>query len=347
MLHAAIASCCHRAAVCLAALLCCAAPLDAGELQPVSILPQRVSGHVHPSICRTKDGTLVVVYQGKNVLMRSRSTDGGENWEASAPIATTAKRPEEIREVKKFEVYPGTADTLPDDRILVTWNYIADDKATDGYYERALLYTISEDQGRTWSEQALIGPVAGKHLGAVRHNVLPWPGGRWLLPLRVGPPRLFDPATGKLEVFPLQTADSRAYSFQQISRTAAGTLLAMGPEFLRSTDNGKSWEKVENFPAAPDGDSAEGRYLTTLSDGRVLVTWGVGHDNKGLRYNFSADDGRTWNTGHTVTLLPETPIAARYYSARTIQLDEHHAGTVYMNRQGVHFLKVPLERIAK
>src|SRR5581483_9620318 len=174
----------------MAALLICCGWLAADE-QPV-VISSSGGGHIHPSICQTLDGTLVVVFKGKNVLMRSRSVDGGKTWETPEPIATTAKRPDAIREVKVFEVYPGTADTLPDGRVLVTWNYIADDKAKDGYYERALLYTLSADQGRTWTEQALIGPVDGKHLGAVRHNVLAWPDGRWLLPLRVGPPRLFD-----------------------------------------------------------------------------------------------------------------------------------------------------------
>jgi hypothetical protein len=232
---------------------------------------------------------------------------------------------------------------------LVTWNYIADDKAHDGYYERALLYTISSDRGRTWSEQRLIGPVDGNHLGAVRHNVLPWSNGRWLLPLRVGSPRLFDPKTGELTVFPLVGPDGKQHEFQQIVRTAKGTLLAMGgPLLLRSTDEGRSWTMVDNFPARGEvRDNAEGRYLTTLSGGRVLVTWGVGHDNKGLCYNFSADDGQTWNNDATVTLLPETNITARYYSARTIQLDDQHVGTVFMNRQGVHFLHVRLDRVAK
>jgi hypothetical protein len=279
--------------------------------------------------------------------MRSRSTDGGKSWEVPEPIAATAERPDVIREVQKFEVYPGTADVLPDDRVLVTWNYIADDKAKDGYYERALLYTVSADQGRTWSEQGLIGPVDGKHLGAVRHNVLPMSDGRWLLPLRVGPPRLYDPANGELLVFPVVGPDRKQHSFQQIVRTAAGTLLAMGPVFLRSTDEGRTWTAIENFPAVPDGDSAEGRYLTTLADGRALVTWGVGNDNKGLRYNFSPDDGKTWNGERTVTLLPDTPVAARFYSARTIQIDAAHVGTVFMNRDGVHFLKVRLDLVAK
>lgn len=265
-----------------------------GEEQPVTIATG-TSGHVHPSICRTKDGTLVVVYKRGQALLRTRSTDGGTTWETPAPIPTSAKRPDVIREVKTFEVYPGTADTLPDDRILVTWNYIADDKAKDGYYERALLYSLSADQGQTWSEQGLIGPVEGKHLGAVRHNVLPWTHGRWLLPLRGAPPRLFDPMSGESQVFPLLAPDGKQHAFQQIVRTAKGTLLAMGPVMLRSTDEGGTWKLVEGFRSVPDIDTAEGRYLTTLADGRVLVTFGVGHDNKGLHYNVSADDGVTWN----------------------------------------------------
>lgn len=314
------------------------------EEKPVSILAAKIGGHIHPSICRTPDGTLLAVYRGSNVMMCSRSTDGGATWEHSLPIAATAKRPEVIRDTKVFEVYPGTADTLPDGRVLVTWNYIADDKKNDGYYERALLYVLSADQGRTWSEQQLIGAVDGHHLGAVRHNVLPLADGRWLLPLRVGPPRTYDPKTGETAVYPLIGPDGKQHSFQQIVRTEKGTLLAMGPVFLRSTDDGRSWSPVEGFPAKPEGDSAEGRYLTTLTDGRVVVTWGIGNDNLGLRYNISNDDGQTW-TAPTVTLLPETNVMARYYSARTVQVDDRHIGSVFMNREGVHFLKVSLDRL--
>ena len=338
----------HTLAVVLALLfLAERQPLRADE-NPVSILAARIGGHVHPSICRTRHGTLVVVYQGKNVLMCSRSTDGGTTWSEPRPIATTADRPAEIREVTKFEIYPGTADTLPDGRILVTWNYIADDKSNDGYYERALLYTISSDEGQSWSGQKLIGPVDGKHLGAVRHNVLPWNSDGWLLPLREGPPRLFDPASGELTVFPLVGPDGKQHEFQQITRTDRGTLLAMGPVFLHSEDDGQTWTAVDGFPAIPDKrDNAEGQYLTALADGRVLVTWGIGHDNKGLRFHLSSDDGRTWDANRTVILLPDTNIAARYYSARTIQLDDQHIGTVFMNPDGVHFMRVALNRLTE
>jgi len=316
----------------------------AAELKPVPILDAKIGGHIHPSICRTQDGTLVAVFRGKAELLWSRSTNKGATWTKPEVIATTAKRPEVIREVKIFEVYPGTADVLPDDRILVTWNYIADDKKTDGYYERALLYTLSSDKGATWSEQALVPPVDGRHLGAVRHNVLPMADGRWLLPLRVGPPRLYDPKTGALEVLPVAVAGGKQHAFKQIVRTPKGTLLAMGPVLLRSTDQGKTWTTIEKFPAEPIGDTEEGRYLTVTSDGRVLVTWGVGNDNLGVRYNLSADDGLTWTD--TMTILSEVPATARYYSPRTVEVDAEHIGTVFMNRNGVHFVKVPLARLA-
>ena len=336
---------CSLAAGCLLALAAVGAA--GAEDRPVVVAASPTAGgHVHPSVCRTPDGTLVVVYKGRNVLMRTRSADGGRTWEAAEPIPTTAKRPDSVREVKTFEVYPGTADALPDGRVLVTWNYIADDKATDGYYERALLYTVSADGGRTWSDQRVIGPVGGKHLGAVRHNVLPLTDGRWLLPLRAVPPQAYDPRTGTLTAFPVVGPDGKAHAFQQITRTARGTLLAMGPVFLRSADGGKTWAEVKGFPAPPDGDNAEGRYLTPLPGDRVLVTWGVGTANKGLRYNTSADDGRTWAAG-PATLLPDTPVAARYYSARTVPLGDRHVGTVYLSGSTVHFLRVELDRVAK
>ena len=333
----------YRFVMVLVLLLCHS--VEAND-QFVSILSERIGGHIHPSICRASDGTLIVVYKGANVLMCSRSQDQGATWSTLTPISTSANRPNSIREVKKFEVYPGTADTLPDGRILVTWNYIADDKKKDGYYERALLYTLSEDQGRTWGEQQLIGPIDGKHLGAVRHNVLPWSEGRWLLPLRVGAPRLFSSGTEALSVYPLVGPDGVQHEFQQIIRTTTGSLLAMGAVLLHSKDNGQHWTLVENFPAIPDKrDNAEGRFLTPLADGRVLVTWGIGNKNQGLRYNLSTDDGQTWDANRTKILLPKTAITARYYSARTIQVDDQNVGTVFMNRDGVHYLKVPIKRL--
>ena len=56
------------------------------DVVPWPIVQGSLSGHVHPSLARTKDGTLVVVFQGKGMLMRSRLKPGAENWEAARPI---------------------------------------------------------------------------------------------------------------------------------------------------------------------------------------------------------------------------------------------------------------------
>ena len=83
-----------------------------------------------------------------------------------------------------------------------------------------------------------------------------------------------------------------------------------------------------------------------MGDGRIRVTFGVGTAKKGLSYNFSADDCLNRNNDHTIGLLPETHIAARYYSARTVQLDDQHLGTEFLSG-GVSFLKVNVGRVAK
>jgi len=69
------------------------------------------------------------------------------------------------------------------------------------------------------------------------------------------------------------------------------------------------------------------------------VTWGMGWQNKGIRNNLSLR--WPWDPKSTV-LLPDTLVSACYCSPRTLQLDARHVGTVFMNRQGVHFLKVKL-----
>ena len=67
-----------------------------------------------------------------------------------------------------------------------------------------------QDRGSTWGDQHVITDPDSPpdvdsneqhHLGAMRHGVLPWPDGRWLLPLRdpkpdpdsAWGPRLWDP----------------------------------------------------------------------------------------------------------------------------------------------------------
>src|ERR1051326_7918670 len=64
---------------------------QAEDMPVIVALSLKAGGHIHPSICRAKDGTLVVVYKGPQVLMCARSTDGGKTWQAPVPITTSAR----------------------------------------------------------------------------------------------------------------------------------------------------------------------------------------------------------------------------------------------------------------
>ena len=87
------------------------------ELSPMPIVQSAMGGHVHPSIARTSNGTLVVAYQSKGVLMRACLTKGAENWEAPKVIPGTDWRPEYIQKTPHVEVYPCSLDRLPECKV--------------------------------------------------------------------------------------------------------------------------------------------------------------------------------------------------------------------------------------
>jgi hypothetical protein len=163
--------------------------------EPAVLVRGKMAGHVHPSACVARSGAVLVFYRGANVLMRVRSRDGGQTWDKPVPVAMTAERPDFVPVVPDVEVYPGTADTLSDGRILLTWNYIARDPAK-AYNLRPLLFSLSKDEGETWSKPQCFGPLDGQHLGAMRNSVLEWSPGTWLLGRREGAPVLHDTQTG-------------------------------------------------------------------------------------------------------------------------------------------------------
>lgn len=290
------------------------ATLTSSALLPVPIVPTPTRGHVHPSICKASDGTLVVVYadgpaERKNVLMCTRSTDGSY-WAQPERVEASQLQPGGFADAGPAEVYPGTLRTLPDGRLLLTWCY------SPNGVTGAFCYCTSSTHGMSWGGQEVVTHAIHGHLGVMRHGLLVWPDGRWVLTQRDTPCArtwLFDESTTTLE--PLESLCTGGvgshpellYPVKQVvalGRSAGLRLLAMGaggphrgnppyetpPEpavVLFSEDGGREWEKVQHFPAnatcpdhvAPedwddDGDR-EGRHLCPLEDGRVLATWCV------------------------------------------------------------------------
>lgn len=135
-----------------------------------------------------------------------------------------------------------------------------------------------------------------------------------------------------------------------------------------SVDGGVRWAEVHGFPAGvscppgvdeedwdDDGDR-EGRHVCPLADGRLLVTWclapsGRPEPSRGIHYNISLDaGGAEWDASRTVVLLPDVECVGRWYSPRTVQIDDKWLGTCFVRgpqatMEGVFFVKVPLRSL--
>ncbi|MCE9533829.1 MAG: exo-alpha-sialidase, partial [Planctomycetes bacterium] len=75
-----------------------------GELSTPVRLETGVSGHIHPSLCISKKGTLVALYCKKEYqpYLITRSTDAGKTW----------SKPELFPPTIKTDIYPGSLTTL-------------------------------------------------------------------------------------------------------------------------------------------------------------------------------------------------------------------------------------------
>src|SRR5262249_18940578 len=199
---------------------------DGPALPPPVRIDSGVSGHIHPALCITRKGTLVAVYcqsEYKPYLI-ARSTDGGKTWSMPALFPHTVKT----------QVYPGSLTTLADGRLVHTWNvwFAVDEKARS----RHAAYSISSDDGATWSEPKDIAKNKNpKTESVIRHPIVELSPKAWLLPL-MDRTVVFNPETGEESAF----GDGRNHGLVPIVRTPKGTLVS--GKGLRSTDEGKTWQ---------------------------------------------------------------------------------------------------------
>jgi hypothetical protein len=135
------------------------------------LFPYSAAGHIHPSICVTEKGTLVVVHYDENnaKVQICRSTDGGKTWSGSVPVGG----------IKEGGTYPRALTTLSDGRIVVTWNWYPKGMKDP----RVTQFAVSGDEGKTWSEprSVLLENMAKSETG-VRHALLELSTNEWLFP---------------------------------------------------------------------------------------------------------------------------------------------------------------------
>ncbi len=314
-----------------------------------------IGGHVHPAACVTKSGILLVVYNkeggGGKELLLSCSSDGGTTWSDSAPIPV----------IRDCSIYPGSLTTLSDGRILLNWSCY---KKTVERLWREPQFSISTDEGETWSKPQDYPITDHTNYTCMRHAVVEWSPSQWVCPF-FDRTVLYDMQTDTVTPF----GDGRNHGMVPIVWTPRVTLISGAPQAdapvpvgvpgnmvrgLRSTDEGRTWQALGVFPHF----GVAGYDLTLLTNGWVVLTaiaYGVGHDGE-FSYELivSRDDGETWNFDHAFEVHnPGRRIVGRGWP-RTAQIDAETLGTVFYDLDpdqpggpGVFIVRTPLAKLKK
>ena len=305
----------------------------AEQLQPIRIA-NPVNGHIHPAVCISKQGTIVVTYGRVNHrdLRITRSTDGGKTWSEAEPYIHTVKK----------TYYPGSLTALKNGQIVHAWNrWSAEDNEKE---PRSVLYSISGDDGTTWSEPEAF-PRDPKVRSIMRHPFVELPSEQWLVSLS-DKAFIYDPSDKSHKPF----GDGREHGLVPIIRTPKGTYVSGAG--LRSTDEGKTWQEIDKFPNLKE--QGWRHEMVCLSNGWLLASeiLGPGFGGDRIRYVISFDDGVTWD--HEFEYYnPGRAINGRA-CPRTVELDKDTIGVVFYdidaNQEGgpgLFFLQVPLGMIER
>lgn len=290
-----------------------------GMMLLLLLFPGSALGHIHPGICVTKSGVIVVVHyeektaEKKGKVLICRSTDGGKSWSQSVAIPG----------IKDY-TYPGALTALSDGRIVVTWsNFARQDGA--GPSPRRPLFCISSDEGKTWSEPRGIPTNPDNYLsltrsretdGWLRHSILELGPSEWLIP-----------AANKTVVYHVKAGDVTPWAGGNhggvpIVRSAKGTLVSGAGR--RSTDQGKTWQQLKPFPTMDYGSD-----MIALTNGYLVAA----QDTKKMSMQLvvSRDDGASWDMEGAVEIYNpgNRPASESLGRPHLAQIDRDTLGVVF------------------
>jgi hypothetical protein len=265
--------------------------------------------HVHPGICVTKSGTILVVHyrESSGLVLICRSTDGGKTWSESTPVPGV-----------NCKCYPGALTTLSDGRVVVTWNRWLD--AADKDKGRCPYFAVSSDEGKTWSEPKGLPLSESRKLTCNRHSILELSAKEWLFPME-DRAVVYQTDTGKAVSF-----GDKGGNGEPIVRTPKGTLIT--GRGMRSSNGGKTWEQIKPYPNCSNYHND----LIALANGLVVATE-------------AADDGLTWDFDRAHVIYSP---GRRYGngSPHLAQIDKDTLGIVFYDdepsNRGIFFVRIPL-----
>lgn len=252
----------------------------------------------HPDSILLRNGDILTVYpkgHGRGAVLNRVSADGGIHW--NGRIQNTPASWEHSLEtptVYRLEF----SDGRPDKLILISANPKWPNMDTPGGFE----CSVSEDEGRTWtefqrffdleSETPVIPIVAMASLTRLKENgefvdkwmgifhdpsffnykvILTFDDGgnmHWSRPEKfLAPHRDIEKAAQMCEIEVIRSDNGRGGELCLLARSQAKTCNSM---IAFSTDEGRTWTRPKEAPAALNGERHKAEYT---SDGRLLITF--------------------------------------------------------------------------
>ncbi len=258
----------------------------------------------------------------------SRSHDGGQTWDAPAPMfpdnllqhptrrTTHIARP---RRMSDGQLVALIACFYRDDPEQGIWN-----PDTTGVAEMDLMLARSQDDGRTWQQpQRITPPLVGQPF-EICHSIVELKDGRWLAPMSClrswdgqapnGIKIIALVSTNQGQTWPTYIdimddhANGIAHFEKSVVQLADGRLLAVGWAFDERSGKTKAVNyaisedgKTFSTPPRPTGLSGETTKLLALPDGRAICAY-RGIDPPGLCSAVVHLDGDQWRHDEPLAL---------------------------------------------
>lgn len=274
----------------------------------------------HPDSVLLKNGNILTVYpvgHGRGAILNKISTDGGITWnEAVKNTPKSWENSQETPTVYHLEFSDGTPDKL----ILISANPKWSDSDTVGGFE----CSVSEDEGKTWSEfkrfyslesETPVTPiVAMASLTRLKENgefTDKWMGFfhdaefynykcilsfdeegnmQWSKPEKYfSEYREIEQNAGMCEVEVIRSDKGLGDELCLIARSQSKKMNSL---ISFSQDEGKTWSEPVEAPAALNGERHKADYT---ADGRLFITFrSIERGNKAARYAASKDLKKGW-----------------------------------------------------